>query len=481
MLTGNPRELHFPLNESVVLENETPDEPVGGRPVFPEDPDVKIIVPIELSANEFKYLASTIDVGRDPAYPDQSQYIWWLWLRVFLPMTLCEAVAQCLIDENEALINALAAALVNNATLRNAISDALSENGGATPGLPLSEESSLTDRLPDNVKNEAEECIPNALWGSMLGLIRGGNRTITDFFEILENASNQFERAEIATGAIPAIGAYIEKGAQFADQLQEEVAESYAANYTEAYEISLACDLFCLALDQCELSIDNIIGVLRARVTAPPDDGDFLEIMNWIITGGFTGDEVVDAAFIVYFTGVKFGQQFADNLGVRPFTTMMGNGAESFASGQWAENCECATIWNHDIDFTGASMPAGWTVVGGAHSVGNGVSITADQGGGLFFGRVSFDPSAAFHCNSFRLKFTSALTDSFGQIFSPSDGSSFEFNFVQLAGGETFQDATGLPDTFSADAFLAGVAGATANTMYLTGVRITGDGFDPFA
>jgi len=77
--------------------------------------------------------------------------------------------------------------------------------------------------------------------------------------------------------------------------------------------------------------------------------------------------------------------------------------------------------------------------------------------------------------------FSPALADSYAQIFSPSDGSAYSFNFIQLAGGEEFQDGDGLPDDFSSDPFICGVAGASANTMYVTGVRITGDGFNPFA
>jgi len=481
MLTGQPRPLDFPLNLSVVLENETPDEPVGGRPVFPEDGTTKIIVPVELSADEFTILASTVDVGRDPAYPDQSQFVWWLWNRIFLAMALCEAVAQCITDENEALIDALAAALANNEKLRNAISDAQEANGGATPGLPLSESAAARDTLPDNMRDAEGNCIPNRVWGGNLYLVQSGDRAIKDFFEILQAAVEIIEASAILVQNIPAIGGYAASTAQFAAKLQTVVAAGYNAAYTQEYEESLACDIFCVSLSDCSLSIDEIINILNNRLTSPMDLADMGEFMANVIAGTFIGDEIADVAFLLYFTALKFGQQFAEKLGIRPLTDLMELGAAQLASDNWSILCDCADIWVHEIDFTGASMPAGWTVTGGSHSSGNGIACTADQGGGLFFGRVSFDPSAAFHVNSFRLMFSPALADSYGQVFSPSDGSAYQFNFVQLAGGEEFQDADGLPDDFSADPFICGVAGATSNTMFLTGLRITGNDFDPFA
>jgi len=481
MLTGKARTLTYPLDRSIVLENEVPAEDVGGRPAFPEDPDVKIVVPIELSANEFTYLASTVDVGRDPAYPDQSQYIWWLWNRIFLTMTICEAMAQCLIDQNEALINALADALVNNETLRNALSDALEENGGATPGMPLSDSAAERDTLPDNVRDAEGNCIPNKLWGGTLYLVQSGDRAIKDFFEILQAAVEVIEASAILVQNIPAIGGYAASTAAFAAKLQTVVAAGYNAAYTQEYEEALSCALFCIALDDCHLSVDMIINTLNNRLTAPMDLADMGEFMANVIAGTFIGDEIADVAFLLYFTALKFGQQFADKLGIRPLTDLMELGAAQLASDNWSILCDCEGIWVEEVDFTGVSMPAGWTVTGGSHSVGNGVSVTADQGGGLFYGRVSFDPGAGFHVNSFRVMFSPALADSYAQIFSPSDGSSYEWNFNELAGGEEFQDGLGLPDDFSSDAFITGVAGASANTMYVTGVRITGSGFNPFA
>lgn len=341
-MTDDPRDLQFPLDTSIVLENETPDEPVGGRPIFPDDPELRIIVPVELTADEFTMLASVIDVGRDLTYPTQSQFVWWLWNRIWLAMTLCEAVAQCFTDENEALMQALADALTNNQLLRDAITTIITSEGSGIPGKPLPPELAGSNTLPDEVKNEDGSCNFDKLWGAMLFLVRSGYRTITDFFEVMEVISNSLEAAAKAAKLIPAVGDYVGSAVEFADWLKDTIAEAFQGAYTEGYEQNLACTLFCLSRTECDLSLDSIVSAINQRLSAPVDIGDFGEIMNGLATGTWVGDEVADVAFLVYFSALKFGQQFGDTIGVRPLTVLMALGADELESNNWMVLCECA-------------------------------------------------------------------------------------------------------------------------------------------
>lgn len=265
---------------------------------------------------------------------------------------ICDMVAECFADGNEALIEALAAAIRSNPLLQAAIADALASQGGATPGHSLTPGQSAANLLPDNVRDEFGDCVPDNLWGAMLYLVQSGNRLITDFFDVLEVASNTLESMEIISGAIPAAGDYISAAAGFADQMLENISEGYAGAYTEAYEQGLACDLFCLARTSCDLSLDAIISMLNGRLSEPFDIGDFGEIMTGIASRDWVGDELADVAFICFFGALKFGQQFGDTLGVRPLPVLMSLGADQLASNNWEVLCECSEVYCRLYDWT---------------------------------------------------------------------------------------------------------------------------------
>jgi len=264
---------------------------------------------------------------------------------------ICEMVAECFADGNEALIEALAEAIRNNPLLQAAIADAMAQNGSYTPGRSLTPGQSAASLLPENVKDEFGNCVDDNLWGAMLYLVQSGNRLITDFFDVLEAASNTIESMEIISKAIPAAGDYISSAAGFADQLQENISEGYAAAYTEAYEQGLACDLFCLARSTCELSLDEIIAMLNNRLAEPLSIGDFGEIMAGIASGTWVGDELADVAFMCFFGAIKFGQQFGDTLGVRPLPVLMSLGADQLSSNNWETLCDCGASECYRWDY----------------------------------------------------------------------------------------------------------------------------------
>jgi len=339
--TSVPRDLPFPLDRSSAITGAGSDLDGCGLPSWPEDSDERITVLFRLSLNEFVALATSIDVGSDIAYAEDGITVWDIWVTAIMCAAFCDEVAACFTMEYPSLMDAVAAAIRNNPTLRNAISDALSENGGATPGLPLSEEAANQDRLPDNVRDEEGDCILDALWGACLYLVQSGNRAITDFFEQTEAATNTLETSGIIAQTIPAAGAYASAAVEFADQVAENLQEGYAAAYTETFEESLACDLFCVARTGCELTLEMIIEVINQRLPSPEDVSNFGLVMARIGTGTFTGPEIADAAFYIYFTALRFGQQFADQIGIRPLTDLMSLGADQLASDNWEVLCDC--------------------------------------------------------------------------------------------------------------------------------------------
>jgi len=367
MFSGQPRNLPYPLTRTAQLETENPegDEPCG-LPVFPEDSDEKITVLFRLSLNEFVALATAVDVGSDIAYGTSGGNVWWLWVASVMCAAFCEEMATCFEDENEALMTAVAAAIRNNPQLRLAISDAVTEEGGVIPGLPLSETAAAANRLPENVYDEEGDCINDNLWGGVLYLVQTANLAINDFFEIIESAGNTLETATIVAETIPAAGDYVAAAGAFADQLQENISEGYAAAYTEEYEEGLACEIFCIAKENCDLTIDQLIDILNQRLPDPGDFSDFGLVMARIGSGTYSGPEIADVAFYLYFTALRFGQQFGSTLGIRPLTDMMSLGADFLSSDNWELLCGCPDPdWTRVYDFTIDEQ--GWTDLSGGN------------------------------------------------------------------------------------------------------------------
>lgn len=344
----SPRPLPYLLRfqYSVAPQEITGEDAPCTSPVyFPEDADEPLPVVFSCSLNEYTQMLSALIIGAQVIYPNSFVDVMNMFMRNWeCDMDLCERVALCFTEENSALMDAVAAAIRNNPTLRLAISDAISQEGGAIPGLPLSETEAASNSLPENVYDEEGDCIYDNLWGGCLYLVQTANRAINDFFEILESAGNTLETATIVAETIPAAGDYVAAAGAFADQLQENISEGYAAAYTEEYEEQLACSIFCVAKENCDLSIDQLVDILNQRLPDPGDFSDFGLVMARIGSGTYSGPEIADVAFYLYFTALRFGQQFGDTLGIRPLTDMMSLGADFLSSDNWEILCDCPTV-----------------------------------------------------------------------------------------------------------------------------------------
>jgi len=355
MFDADPRPLPFPLGEPASVESPS----YGGDflcqvPEFPEDSDEKITVLFRLSLNDFVKIATAVDVGSDIAYGEDGITLWELWSLAYMCASFCEEMSICLTDENSAVVEALSNLIQNNLTIQNAISSAIQQQGGAVPGQPLTPTQAETDTLPENVRDEFGDCNFDALWGACLYLVQSGNRAITDFFEQIEAVSNTLETASIVSQTIPAAGAYVSAATEFADQLQENIAEGYAGAYTETYETELACALFCVAQANCELTPDMLMTVMAERLGYIEGTENFGTVMARIGEGVFIGSQIADSAFYIYFTALRFGQQFGSVLGFRPLTDLMGLGADFLASDNWVLLCECAALEAQNVGIIGS-------------------------------------------------------------------------------------------------------------------------------
>lgn len=480
---GENRALPFELRSALVVSDEVPEASAGSTlPPFPEDPDERITVLHRWSLNEFVAMASCVDVGSDIAFGDQSVLMWWIWATSIMA-DLCDEVAQCLIDENPAIVDALANLIQNNATIRNAINAANAENGGSTPGMPITENQALQDLLPENVKVD-DECDLDALWGACLYLVQSANRAITDVFEQLEATSNTIEAMAIAAETIPAAGNYVSAAAQFADQLAENIAEGYAGAYTEEYEQQLACLLFCLAKQNCSLDLETVLDEIGARLDFFETLADFGVLMTQVGAGTWSGDSIADVAFWTYFAALRFGQEFGSTIGIRPLTVLMSLGADQLASDNWSVLCACEFDWEYLLDLTTSADTGIATIPFGTFTPGVGV-VGALQGDGTNLAQLQISVAdwgdAQLTEVRFRANATSASSGAFRGFIYVTGGSPVFHNNGGADSGD-YQMTDGSPEVTPDDTFihvsnLSGSYGVNTVTQY----RLRGTGTNPFA
>lgn len=304
------RVLPFPLKEQVIIQSVTSDGIVTQQTpqIFPVDSDEKIDVIINLSLNEYVALASAIDVGRDIGYGINSQEIWWVWVRALIgvPVLTCEQIIDC---------------IENDPNTQQALAQYLLDAGFGTPnssGIGTPNNPGIYQENPLLIDGSTiVGCGNDNLFGAITQFIDFINRRIVDVFEIIEVETNAIERSQIALSAFPitdTLGG--DEALSFADQLIEEIAEGYAAAFTEELEDEYRCDLFCLVKDTCELDFETFANYFNNRIAVTPPDEQFSNYIEWFIAGTFSGSNIVDAAYSLVCSALSYGSSaFGINIG----------------------------------------------------------------------------------------------------------------------------------------------------------------------
>lgn len=296
--TGSTRVLPFPLKFNEDIESQTPDEDIAILDVsdFPIDSDERINIVLDISLNEYVALANAIDVGRDISYGDNSIYIWWIWVRSLISMDICQSIVDCINDPESGVMDAINSLLADNA-------------------YPSGYEASQAQGDYELGSGNNPECDPDAWWAGCLGLVQRLNRINEDVLEEFEVITNQTELIADIIGSIggidltgvPALFTWV-------TTMQNDIIENYLAEYTVAYEESVACDLFCMALVDCKLTPTMIFNYFRDRLSGSITfDGLFWETLDFLTSGTWSGTQICDFLMMSQIglragIGVFFGQ-----------------------------------------------------------------------------------------------------------------------------------------------------------------------------
>lgn len=249
---------------------------------------------------------------------------------------ICELVIDCL-ENDEATKEALRSIIRGMTT--NPATDPYGQN------VP---ESELTR---DVAAGTNPTCNLDILWSQCLNVVKVTNLAIVDVLQKFEVSTNIAELVNGLIDVVPILGSAKQiigaSGAlDLMNYFQESFSEGYLAQYTETpggVQDQIACDLFCACQVDCQITIQRVEEVMRARLAEHIEVvtvTDFVDLVETI--AGIEPDTtyVVDLAFWFGWVAVRtgnflFGQTF--NGGLDLIVAL----AADEPSNDWELLCDC--------------------------------------------------------------------------------------------------------------------------------------------
>lgn len=188
------------------------------------------------------------------------------------------------------------------------------------------------------------ECDYDILWAQSLQVIEYANFLITDALEIAESAANDMELVEVITQlpVIDELGADAIAG--YINALQEGLSENYLAQYTSTYRDEAACSLFCLAQEDCEITLERISQVFRTRIETHFSSpmgvlGTIADLFAYFVDRDIDGTIIADFLMLIIWEGGILTNQFLGDVGTKSLQTIL-QLAVNDANNDWEILCE---------------------------------------------------------------------------------------------------------------------------------------------
>lgn len=311
-------------------------------------PDLTTRIPFVmlLSQQEFTQLYSAVLTGADLSYPNTSHDIEYLFLQmVNCPMNeLCAALIDC-IQNDPLVMEAIISALSDSGTL--------SPTGD--PETPLAD-----DILGENLLPVGYACTNDKVFGMALAIADSINQAVTETLEAIEIATNIVELAAELGDNVPG-AALLFSAADVANWVQDTAKEEYDLAWSTVIRDEIACDIYCLILDGCSITFDELHDYYLAQSLVVPPVVDTLEAwLQWLMAIVF-GDfkSTVATISMLGLMAMRFGGAFGPfQLGIHSLETIIKLAEDDTDSG-WSILCDpCITTWCYIFDF---SIAAYWT------------------------------------------------------------------------------------------------------------------------
>jgi len=261
-------------------------EASSATPQTVSGPDNTII--LQVSYEEWIKLLSSVYTGADICYPEESDTVRWTLLRaVEQPVSICEKIIQC-IETDTDVQDALTEFILNNEAIQNMIQQQINAGKPINPEVEVLQNDDL-DRL----------------FGAITFLVDTMHDAIVDFNEDAEAANNSRELGQIIFEAIPIVETLpFDQVSDYIDTLYEQIVEIFNSQWDTTpitgTRDRIRCALFCIARANGNALTWELIQDYFYSLTGftwSQTLNIMLEFANFLATGTWTGEEVVDIAF----------------------------------------------------------------------------------------------------------------------------------------------------------------------------------------
>lgn len=324
------------------------DECVDSLEFPPNNEPFKFVV--EYTETEWLTILSTIMQGAIIIFPNDYHKIWWSFVRQLdCPVDICDLIIACIDDPDSGVADT-----INNLINVNNESNAR-EYGQQFENLKLGD-------------GNNPACDNDAWWAGTLNLVQRLNRNNEDVLEIFEVATNSQELVSEVVGDITGVDeTSIDAFFAWIQFVQNSIEDNYEAQYTVAYEEAVACDLFCLAIENCELTPVMLFDYFKERLESQLTWGGLIEqTITFLVSGIWTGTEIVDFMMLAQIAfRAQFGR-FFDFVGFNDIDADIRIGFND-ANNDWETICdECSWIQRW-LNGNGNPVDDGWVIIFGEY------------------------------------------------------------------------------------------------------------------
>lgn len=347
--TGTRRPIQYPLDRSADIESDTPLVPIIDNSTidgFPIDPDERINIILNMSLNEYVALATCIDVGRDIAYGDNSIYLWWIWVRSVISMTICDDVTSC-IETNEGT--------------QNAISNIISGigNGGIPSGGSSGGGASAIINITNNTTNilaGSSGCTDDNMYAVATRIAELAFEAVGQVYEAIDLAISPTElMAEVGDNAPAVATGAPSTVADWYIWIQDTAQDAWLVYDTAQERIDVACDLFCIMKDNgCSLTFDDIATYFWDSA-GTPIEASSLEVLMTFMAGQILAEPIGRISLAFVFATLAVGAKFADIENVGLFLTVIAAYVDE-TNNNWTLECDpCGVVPLLEVGLVGCA------------------------------------------------------------------------------------------------------------------------------
>lgn len=268
------RRLPYPLFDTLQpIGNNIPTSETITQIEWPDVPNDELVnVIVSLSLDEYVALASTVDVGRDIAYGEDSELIWWLWNRIWQAMDICTQVEDC-IETNVAVQTAIANTIINNE-----ITGGNQVNPDTTLGsekIPSPETTPIAPAPP--------ACDKDALWAGIREMVERIDGNGRDVLEDLQFTNDKIEQWGEIIDLVPLLGDTIKDISDLFTAQIPDMLNAYNSASSPTFLDNVACDLFEMVCDECRYpTFDEIVSYFGSNTPFSfPDFANLTYRVGW--------------------------------------------------------------------------------------------------------------------------------------------------------------------------------------------------------